>query len=134
MKRRIEKRLSRHSTQNIGQPCGEVKVLTYNSLPIRMVEANGDIYLSATDVAKAMGMYNGRITRLYLPEEQSPMFSISTPGGVQPVRMVSLKGIIRILNKSKKPESALLVEWLFNRFMVVVSETAPISEGTWASL
>lgn len=97
-----------------------------------MIEIDGDVFISATDIAKAMGMYNGRITRLYLPEEQSPMFNVATPGGMQPVRMVNLRGIVCILARSKKPESASLMEWLFNKFYI--AETTNIPEEAWTSL
>jgi hypothetical protein len=132
LKKKIETRPQRKSTPNVKLPCGEVKALVYNALPIRMVEIDGDVFISAADVARAINMSNGRITRLYLPKNQSTIFNLPTPGGMQPVRMVNLRGIVCILARSKKPESASLMEWLFNKFYI--AETTNIPEDAWTSL
>jgi len=122
----------RQSTRNTGTHCEDIRELRYGKQIIRTVSDEGNVYLSAADVARAINMSNGRITRLYLPKNQSTIFNLPTPGGVQPVRMVNLRGIVCILARSKKPESASLMEWLFNKFYI--AETTNIPEDAWTSL
>lgn len=120
----------RRRTRNTGKHCEDIKELKYGELVIRTVSGDdGNVYLSAADVAKAINMSNGRITRLYLPKNQSTIFNLPTPGGVQPVRMVNVRGIMRILGRSKKSESVPFLEWILDRFYV--TETTHIPEEAW---
>lgn len=106
--------------------------ISYNSHTIRTVEHRGKFMVSVSDLAKAMDMANGRITRDNLPKECTAIIKMSTKGGIQPVKMVDIRGAIKLLKKSKKPGSVMMIPWLLAN--VFVDEAATIPEEKWASL
>ena len=91
-----------------------MEVLNYKGSRIRTIFKGDKIYMSAGDMAKAIDMSNGRITRLYLAEGEMTTIELPTPGGIQPVRMIETMGIVKVLGRSKKPESSQFLQWFFD--------------------
>lgn len=90
---------------------------TFDSLPVRVVDQDGEPWFVAADVAKVLGYSNPRkaigdhckgVTKRDTP----------TPGGIQQLSFIPERDVYRLIMRSKLPAAERFEEW-------VVSEVLP---------
>lgn len=83
-------------------------VINYRGNEIRTVVDKGTLFVSISDIARALDMHKGRLTRIKFP---SRVFTLKTGGGMQPVAMIDHSSAITLLFRSKKPGAEDLRKW-----------------------
>lgn len=110
----------------------KIDEIKYRDTTIRTVYTGHMLYFSVTDIAKAMGMANGRITRAYFGEHER-FFSFLTPGGKHKIKTVSFNKLLDILKRSRKPDSSEVLKVVSRHVQenYFINETSEIPGGIW---
>lgn len=79
---------------------------------VRVVELNGGPAFSAPDICRILGLSNVPQVVSRLDEDEKGIISIDTPGGLQPMNVVTEPGVYRLLFTSRKPIAERMKRWL----------------------
>ena len=88
---------------------------------IRTTVENGDPLFVAADVCKALDIDRSQTRRL--DEDEKGVCSTQTPGGMQPILMVTESGLYSLVLGSRKPEAKAFKRWM-------PAAAAPIRDAT----
>ena len=89
-----------------------VTTFKFNDLPVRIVEKDGKPLFVIRDVCNILGFSNPN-RQLAVHTENKPLYErISTPGGLQVVRLVPREDVEKILAPNRGRKAAALRRWL----------------------
>jgi prophage antirepressor-like protein len=71
----------------------------FNSLPVRVVEQDGEPWFVATDVCKVLGLSNPTLAVRPLGSEEKTLNQIKTVRGVKAVNCISESGLYKLVMK-----------------------------------
>lgn len=101
----------------------EIVKQVFSGQEIRMVERDGEAWMVAADVAKALGYRDaGNMTRI-LDEDEKGTQIVSTPGGSQEMAIVNEAGIYRAIFASRKEEARQFKRWLAHELLPTLRRT-----------
>ena len=90
----------------------KVTAFKFNGLPVRIVEKDGKPLFVIRDVCNILGFSNPN-RQLAVHTENKPLYErISTPGGLQVVRLVPREDVEKILSPNRGRKAAALRRWL----------------------
>ena len=84
--------------------------------PVRVVYLNGDPnnpWFCGTDLAKILGYELAPHMYRMLENYEKGIHSVDTPGGNQDVMFISLPGVFKLINSSRRPEAREFQNWLY---------------------
>lgn len=79
---------------------------------LRVVEKDGEPWFVASDVAKALGYRDAHNLTRRVDDDEKGTRSVSTPGGEQPVSVISEAGLYSAVLGSKIPEARSFKRWV----------------------
>ncbi|AVM43950.1 hypothetical protein C5Q97_04205 [Victivallales bacterium CCUG 44730] len=89
-----------------------VTTFKFNDLPVRIVEKDGKPLFVIRDICNILGFSNPN-RQLAVHTENKPLYErISTPGGLQVVRLVPREDVEKILAPNRGRKAAALRRWL----------------------
>lgn len=91
----------------------EQEQLMFEKWPLRIVKMEDKVYVSLTDIAKAIDLSGGRFTR---SPYKHTVFYLKTGGGTQPVHMISQEDAVSMVFKCRAKRAEPFRQW----FMVTV--------------
>jgi prophage antirepressor-like protein len=88
-----------------------IRELNYGGRPVRILQEEDEVYICQSDLAKALGIADGRLTKVPYPGKMA-MLETWTTGGIQPHKMIRIDNVVTCLNKIKTTESSSMKKWL----------------------
>ena len=79
--------------------------------PVRVVVRNGEPWFVAADVCDVLGLGTGNLARDLDPDEQG-VIELMTPGGGQPVKVLTEAGLYSLVLRSRKPQAKRFKRWV----------------------
>jgi len=85
-----------------------MRIYKHHDKEVRVIEEEGANFVCVADLAKIMGLADGRITRIPYPCRQ---IMVNTKGGIQPVKMMRIDNVVTLLFRSRKPGAEDVRRW-----------------------
>ena len=92
----------------------KTKTENWNGHEIRFVNINGEWYVVANDIAKAMGFRDSNVALRKMPSKYKGTYKVRTLGGEQKVTVLTEKGLYRLIMRSNKSEAEDFQDWVFD--------------------
>lgn len=94
-----------------------------SSSPVRMFNIDGNPWFSASDVCKALGLTNARMSLKALDNDEKGVSSTYTPGGSQTVNVISESGLYTLILRCRDAVTPGTIPYRFRKW--VTSEVLP---------
>lgn len=99
-----------------------MSIFTFNESEVRVVLVDGRPWWVARDVAKVLGYRDAANAIRVLRPDQVGTHQVSTPGGVQMMRVISLFGLNRLIMRSERPEAEQFQDWITDEVIPALLE------------
>ncbi|EOG7781593.1 TPA: BRO-like protein [Raoultella planticola] len=93
------------------------------SSPVRMFNIDGNPWFAASDVCKALGLTNSRMSLKALDADEKGVSSTYTPGGRQSVNVISESGLYTLILRCRDAVTPGTIPYRFRKW--VTSEVLP---------
>lgn len=90
-----------------------MKTEIWNGYSIRFVEADGEWWAVAKDIADALGYAKPTFMSRFLDDDSKGLHIVHTPGGDQEMVIISEFGIYDAVFNSRRPEAKAFKRWVF---------------------
>lgn len=94
---------------------------------IRIIMINGEPWLVAVDIAKALNFRDASNMVRMLDEDEKGTRPVSTPGGSQELTVISESGLYHAVLKSRKPEAKTFRKWVTSEVLPSIRKTGSYS-------
>ena len=98
-------------------------VFQFQSIEVRTVDRDGQIWFVASDVAKALGYADAIHLSRVLDEDEKGLHIVETLGGDQQVTIISESGLYHALLKSRKPQARPFRRWVTEEVLPTIRRT-----------
>ena len=97
----------------------------FDSLPIRTIEKNGQIWFVAKDIASALEYSSTNMPQLFgsVPDEWKGSNPIATLGGEQDMLTITEQGLYFFLGRSDKPKALPFQKWVAGEVIPSIRQT-----------
>jgi prophage antirepressor-like protein len=95
----------------------------FEDAEIRVVELNGEPWFVGKDVAEALGYANPADSFSKHCKGVAKRYPLSTPGGVQEVRLLPESDVMRLIVGSKLPAAEKFERWVFEEVLPTIRRT-----------
>ncbi|MDD2748739.1 MAG: Bro-N domain-containing protein [Acidithiobacillus sp.] len=92
----------------------------FNTLEVRTIDQNGQVWFVAGDIAKALNYRNADDMTRVLDDDEKDTHSMRTLGGNQSVTIISESGLYHALLKSRKPEAQAFRRWVTQKVLPAI--------------
>lgn len=98
-------------------------VFDFDSLPIRTLDQDGEIWFVASDVAKALDYAEAKDMTRMLDEDEKGRHNVPTLGGEQEVAIINESGLYSAILRSRKPEAKRFKAWVTKDVLPTIRRT-----------
>ncbi len=84
----------------------------FDSMPVRLIERDGDPWFVAADVCKVLEISNPRDAISKLDADEKGVANTDTLGGAQQINVISEPGLYELVMRSRKPEAKKFSRWV----------------------
>ncbi|UYG15798.1 BRO family protein [Brachybacterium huguangmaarense] len=96
---------------------------TYEGMPVRTVDVDGEVWFVASDVARVLDLGRTHDAVRGLDDDEKGAESIRTPGGEQLTTIVSEPGLYQLVMRSRKPEAKPFRRWIAHEVIPAIRRT-----------
>ena len=90
----------------------ELMVFSYEGKEVRTIQRDGEPWWVLKDVCDVLEIGNSRDVTARLDEDEKGVDTIDTPGGMQPLTVISESGLYNTILLSRKPEAKTFKRWI----------------------
>lgn len=94
-----------------------------SSTPVRMFNIDGNPWFAASDICKALGLTNSRMSLKALDDDEKGVSSTYTPGGSQSVSVISESGLYTLILRCRDAVTPGTIPYRFRKW--VTGEVLP---------
>lgn len=91
--------------------------------PVRMFNIDGNPWFAASDICKALGLTNSRMSLKALDDDEKGVSSTYTPGGSQTVNVINESGLYTLVLRCRDAVTPGIIPYRFRKW--VTSEVLP---------
>ena len=103
----------------------------FNTLEIRTIDRDGQVWFVAGDVAKALGYADAIHLTRFLDEDEKGLHIVDTLGGPQQITILSESGLYHALLKSRKPQARPFRRWVTQEVLPAIRRgQSPVKGGS----
>lgn len=96
----------------------------YSGANVRTVKVGDDeVWFVAADVCAVLDLGNPRSSIALLDTDEKGVHTMDTPGGPQPMTMVSESGLYSLILRSRKPEAKAFKRWITSEVLPAIRKT-----------
>lgn len=106
----------------------ELTVLDYNSMPIRTIQKDDELWWVLTDVCRILEIANPRNVSARLDEDEKGVQEIDTLGGKQNVSIINEPGLYSLILRSNKPEARQFKRWVTHDVLPAIRRNGSYGE------
>jgi len=104
-------------------------VFQFQSIEVRTVDRDGQIWFVAGDVAKALDYSDAAQMTRALDDDEKGLHIMQTLGGNQQVTIISESGLYHALLKSRKPQARPFRRWVTEEVLPAIRRTGAYSSA-----
>lgn len=98
--------------------------------PVRVLERDGEAWFVLPDVCAALAITNHRNATARLDEDEKGVHTVDTPGGPQPITVVSEAGLYALILTSRKPAAKRFKRWITHEVLPAIRRTGAYGAPT----
>lgn len=100
-----------------------VTPFSYGDWPVRVVTVDGDPWWVAKDVCDVLDIAESHRALAALDDDEKGRHSMTTPGGVQLLSVISEAGLYSLILRSRKPEAKAFKRWVTHEVIPSIRRT-----------
>lgn len=101
----------------------EMLTRNYESMPVRIIQRDGEVWFAAKDVCAVLGLTTRKIREIVPEDERTQSPLIDTLGREQKTTMVSESGLYTLIMRSDKPEAKRFQRWVTGEVLPSIRKT-----------
>ncbi len=105
----------------------DLQIFTYNEIPLRMMEIDGEVWWVLKDVCGILGIGNASDVARRLDDDEKGVGQIDTLKGKQNVTIVNEPGLYNVILRSDKPEAKDFKRWVTHEVLPQIRRTGAYS-------
>ena len=99
----------------------------FNAMPVRVVQADGEPWFAAADVAAVLGYRDAYDMARNLDDDEKGTQIVRTPGGEQEMTVINESGLYSSILRSRKPEAKPFKKWVTAEVLPSIRKTGAYS-------
>ena len=107
----------------------EMLTRNYESMPVRIIQRDGEVWFAAKDVSAVLGLTTRKIREIVPEDERTQSPLIDTLGREQKTTMVSESGLYTLIMRSDKPEAKRFQRWVTGEVLPSIRRTGSYCPG-----
>lgn len=104
---------------------------SYGAHQVRTILIDGEPWFVATDVCDVLGYSRARNALRMLRDRDRGAHSMSTPGGLQEVVIISEPGLYRLVMRSDRPDAERFQDWVTDEVLPSIRKTGGYGVATF---
>ena len=105
----------------------DLQIFTYEGMPLRTVEKDGEIWWVLKDVCGVLGIVKTDRVAARLDDDEKGAHLVSTPSGNQNMTIVNEPGLYSVILRSDKPEAKNFKRWVTHEVLPSIRRTGSYS-------